>query len=60
MLAKMGYKKGSGLGKGSIGQVEPINLVLKEKRTGLGLDEDRKQRQDQVLEEQLERGRVAI
>ena len=56
MLAKMGYKKGSGLGKDNIGAAEPIKLVLKEQRTGLGVDEDRKRRQEAVLEEQLERG----
>ena len=59
MLAKMGYQKGAGLGKNKSGNVQPIDLVLKDKRTGLGVDEDRKRRQDEVHEEQLQRGQIS-
>merc|ERR1719228_2974918 len=36
MLAKMGYKAGSGLGKDNTGRVEPIAVTVKADRGGLG------------------------
>lgn len=57
MLAKMGYQKGHALGKHQTGSLEPLDLVLKEKRTGLGVDETRKEREEKVLEEQIERSK---
>lgn len=39
MLAKMGYKPGTSLGKDNSGRVEPIPLQVKEGRAGFGRDE---------------------
>merc|ERR1712018_1108375 len=38
LMAKMGYKSGTGLGKNSAGRVEPVPINLKASRTGLGRD----------------------
>jgi len=40
MLLKMGFKTGEGLGKCSQGSDEPIPLVIKQGRAGLGKDEE--------------------
>lgn len=45
MLAKMGYKAGEGIGKGGRGRAAPIAVDLKAGRTGLGVDEERKRKQ---------------
>lgn len=36
LLAKMGFKEGTSLGKSQSGLVEPINVILKEDNSGLG------------------------
>ncbi|VVC28988.1 G-patch domain,Domain of unknown function DUF4187 [Cinara cedri] len=36
LLQKMGYKPGSGIGKNNCGRVEPVSIVLKSDRKGLG------------------------
>jgi len=36
MLAKMGYKEGTSLGKGNQGRVDPVEVVLKKDKSGLG------------------------
>ena len=56
MLAKMGYEKGRGLGRNQAGRVEPLELLVKEKRTGLGIDEDRKRKQEEAIQNQTVRG----
>ena len=38
MLAKMGYKAGSGLGKEGEGMLEPVGVEVKKGREGLGRD----------------------
>lgn len=43
MLAKMGYKAGQGIGKSSVGIVEPIGIDIKRDRGGLGRDAALKQ-----------------
>jgi len=40
MLVKMGYKKGTGLGKESTGIQEPLALLIKEDRSGIGNKRD--------------------
>lgn len=40
MLLKMGYKPGSGLGKEGEGIVDPIQVKLRSRNTGLGYDDD--------------------
>jgi hypothetical protein len=45
LLAKMGYKAGKGIGKDGQGRAAPINLDLKADRTGLGVDEEKKRKQ---------------
>ena len=39
LLEKMGYKPGMGLGKAGCGREEPVEVVVKEGRSGLGRDE---------------------
>ncbi|CAK0782678.1 hypothetical protein CVIRNUC_005873 [Coccomyxa viridis] len=46
LLAKMGYKAGEGIGKEGKGRAAPITVDLKASRTGLGVDEDRKRKQE--------------
>ena len=46
LLAKMGYKAGEGIGKEGKGRAAPIIVDLKASRTGLGVDEDRKRKQE--------------
>ena len=36
MLAKMGYKEDTGLGKNSTGRIQPVEVIVKEGRMGLG------------------------
>jgi len=48
MLLKMGYKKGTGLGKESSGQHDPLPLLIKEDRSGIG------NKKDQIDSERLD------
>jgi len=43
LLAKMGYKPGQGLGKDESGRVDPIDVNVKNNRSGFGRDEARKE-----------------
>lgn len=45
LLAKMGYKAGEGIGKDRQGRAAPLSLDLKAGRTGLGVDEEKKRKQ---------------
>lgn len=56
MLSQMGYQKGQGLGKDQSGRAEPIDLMIKDKRTGLGLDEERKRKREEAEKMQVLRG----
>ena len=42
----MGYKAGEGIGREGKGRAAPITVDLKAGRTGLGVDEDRKRKQE--------------
>lgn len=49
MMAKMGYKAGSTLGKDGAGRAEPVGISIKEDRGGIGLDSlKRKEFNEQV------------
>ncbi len=56
MLSQMGYQKGKGLGKNQNGLAEPIGLLVKDKRTGLGLDEERRRKREEAEKLQTLRG----
>lgn len=58
MLAQMGYQKGKGLGKNQQGSAEPIDLAIRDKRAGLGIEEERKRKREAAERAQAERGRV--
>lgn len=58
MLTKMGYRKGEGLGKSKTGRAEPIELLLRGTRTGLGVDEERKRKREESSRNQALRGRL--
>ena len=51
MLSKLGYKPGMSLGAtGTSGSTEPIRLVMKEDKGGIGLDSDRKRKLKEAAE----------
>lgn len=54
MMAKMGYKAGSGLGKGD-GRLEPVGLSMKEDRGGVGLDTEKKRKFREQVESEAKR-----
>ena len=56
MLSQMGYQKGQGLGKNQTGRSEPLDLLVKDKRTGLGMDEEHKRKREQAEKMQVLRG----
>lgn len=56
MLSQMGYQKGQGLGKDQSGRAEPIDLLIKDKRTGLGMDEERKRKREEAEKMEALRG----
>ncbi|KAJ9519618.1 hypothetical protein QJQ45_013361 [Haematococcus lacustris] len=64
LLKAMGYQAGQGLGRGAQGPVEPLPLLPKMSRTGLGVDEQKRRAaaaaqqaalQEQPLHEELDR-----
>jgi Domain of unknown function (DUF4187)/G-patch domain len=51
LLSKLGYKPGTSLGKsGNDGPSEPIRLAMKEDRSGIGLDSERKRKVREEME----------
>ncbi|KAI8468044.1 MAG: G-patch domain-containing protein [Monoraphidium minutum] len=54
LLSKMGYRPGQGLGRGQQGRAEPVPLVLKSGRAGLGVEEARAQRKREAEQRALE------
>lgn len=50
LLQKMGYKAGQGLGKAGAGRVEPIPVNIKTDRGGIGLEEVKKRKAEEKLE----------
>ncbi|CAG5125117.1 unnamed protein product, partial [Candidula unifasciata] len=51
LLQKMGYKPGMGIGKHGTGRVEPVSIELKNNRSGLGRDTEKKKVKRQKAEE---------
>jgi hypothetical protein len=56
LLAQMGYREGEGIGRSVKGRAAPIQVSLKPGRTGLGIDEDRKRKQESFKAQQSSRG----
>ncbi|XP_072532902.1 G patch domain-containing protein 11 isoform X2 [Salminus brasiliensis] len=50
LLQKMGYKAGQGLGKAGAGRVEPIPLNIKTDRGGIGMEELKKRKAEEEME----------
>lgn len=50
LLQKMGYKAGQGLGKQGVGRVEPIPLNIKTDRGGIGMEQLKKRKAEEELE----------
>lgn len=50
LLQKMGYKAGQGLGKGGAGRVEPVPLNIKTDRGGIGMEELKKRKAEEELQ----------
>ncbi|KAI9720366.1 MAG: hypothetical protein M1812_002872 [Candelaria pacifica] len=55
MMAKLGFKPGSALGKNEDARIEPLGVVLKEDRGGVGLDSERKRKFREEVEDQSKR-----
>ncbi|XP_057704512.1 G patch domain-containing protein 11 isoform X2 [Corythoichthys intestinalis] len=51
LLQKMGYKAGQGLGKEGAGRVDPIPLNIKTDRGGIGMEEAKKRKAEEELED---------
>ncbi|KAL6750136.1 hypothetical protein V8C86DRAFT_2820175 [Haematococcus lacustris] len=62
LLKAMGYQAGQGLGRGAQGPVEPLPLLPKMSRTGLGVDEQKRRAaaaaHQAALQEQAKRARL--
>lgn len=57
MLAAMGYQHGQGLGKGQSGRAAPVPVQFKGGKHGLGIEENKKRKQQQIEHQQQERGK---
>ncbi|KAF2435656.1 G-patch-domain-containing protein [Tothia fuscella] len=58
MMAKLGYKPGTTLGKAEHARIEPIGVVIKENRGGIGHDSEKKRKIRGELEEAAKRVKV--
>ena len=56
MLAAMGYQPGRGLGRGLAGQAAPVPVQLKAGRQGVGIEQNKRRKQQEVEQQQKERG----
>ncbi|XP_076018419.1 G patch domain-containing protein 11 [Genypterus blacodes] len=57
LLQKMGYKAGQGLGKKGAGRVDPIPLSIKTDRGGIGMEEVKKRKAEEELENYRQKAR---
>ncbi|DBA96331.1 hypothetical protein WJX82_007548 [Trebouxia sp. C0006] len=55
MLAAMGYQPGRGLGRGLAGQAAPVPVQLKAGRQGVGIEQNKRRKQQEVEQQQKER-----
>jgi Domain of unknown function (DUF4187)/G-patch domain len=57
MMKMMGFKEGSALGRGTTGDgmTEPLNIIVKEDRGGIGLDSEKKRKFREQVEEEAKR-----
>lgn len=58
MMAKLGFKPGSALGKSEDARTEPIQLVRKEDRGGIGHINEKKRKFDEAAEEEAKRAKM--
>ncbi|KAJ9648361.1 hypothetical protein H2199_001215 [Coniosporium tulheliwenetii] len=58
MMAKLGYKAGSTLGKSADARAEPLGVVIKEDRGGIGLDSEKKRKFREEVEGEAKRVKV--
>ncbi|KAH0565080.1 hypothetical protein GP486_001520 [Trichoglossum hirsutum] len=60
MMKKMGFQEGNALGKGTngIGRTEPLNIVVKEDRGGVGLDSEKKRKFREEVELEAKRAKA--
>jgi Domain of unknown function (DUF4187)/G-patch domain len=49
MLSKLGYKPGMPLGKGSASNLEPIRVEMKEDRSGIGIETEKKRKAKETM-----------
>ena len=55
MMAKFGFKQGDTLGPSKDGRAEPINIVVKEDKGGIGLDTEKKRKFREEVEHEAKR-----
>jgi hypothetical protein len=58
MMAKLGYKPGSTLGRSEDARTEPIGVIVKENRGGIGHDTEKKRKIREEFEEAAKRVKV--
>ena len=58
MLAAMGYQHGQGLGKGQSGRAAPVSVQFKTGKHGLGIEENKKRKEQQIERQQQDRGKL--
>jgi hypothetical protein len=56
LLSKMGFAPGQGLGRNKQGRAEPLPLLLKAGRAGLGVEEGKRQREQEAERRALKEG----
>ena len=56
MLAAMGYQPGRGLGRGLAGQAAPVPVQLKAGRQGVGIEQNKRRKQQKLEQQHKERG----
>lgn len=55
LMQKMGYKPNTGIGRFGTGRLEPVPIDLKPSKGGVGLEEERKRRGDQIQKMRTEK-----